>query len=152
MKTLGNPVDKQALIERLKNVRGDSPRAWGRMSAHQMICHLNDSFRLVLGEKQVSPVDNFYKRTVMKWAALSLPIPWPHGTKTMPEVDQEFGGTPPVDFDKDQQEIVSLTERFASKPECLASAKHPFFGRMTIKEWMRWAYLHMDHHLRQFNC
>jgi len=152
MKTLSHPADKQALIERIQKVRSDSPRAWGRMSAHQMICHLNDSFRLVLGEKQAGSVDNLFTRTVMKWAALSLPIPWPHGTKTMAEVDQEFGGTPPVDFEKDRQVIVSLTERFAGKPAYLTSAKHPFFGKMTIDEWMRWAYLHMDHHLRQFNC
>jgi hypothetical protein len=27
---------------------------------------------------------------------------------------------------------------------------HPIFGRMTEAEWMRWGYLHTDHHLRQF--
>jgi hypothetical protein len=24
------------------------------------------------------------------------------------------------------------------------------FGRMSQAAWLRWAYLHMDHHLRQF--
>jgi hypothetical protein len=24
------------------------------------------------------------------------------------------------------------------------------FGPMTEKDWMRWGYLHADHHLRQF--
>ena len=152
MKTLGNPADKQALLDRLNQVRSDSPRAWGKMSAPQMICHLNDAFRMALGEKQVSATDNFFSRTVMKWAALRLPIPWPHGIKTMPEVDQQIGGTPSAGFEKDQREIVSLTERFMGNPEYLASAKHPFFGKLTVEEWMRWAYLHMDHHLRQFNC
>jgi hypothetical protein len=152
MKTLSDPATQQSIIDRLQQVRSDSPRAWGKMSAHQMICHLSDSFRLVLGEKPASSVETFFKRTVMKWAALSLPIPWPHGTPTMPEVDQELGGTPPVDFEKDRQEVVSLTERFAGQPAWLATAKHPFFGKMSVGEWMRWAYLHMDHHLRQFNC
>jgi hypothetical protein len=27
---------------------------------------------------------------------------------------------------------------------------HPMFGGMTAKDWMRWGYLHADHHLRQF--
>jgi Protein of unknown function (DUF1569) len=27
---------------------------------------------------------------------------------------------------------------------------HPLFGRMSASSWMRWAYLHADHHLRQF--
>ncbi len=29
-------------------------------------------------------------------------------------------------------------------------ATHPYFGNLTKWEWMRWAYLHADHHLRQF--
>lgn len=27
---------------------------------------------------------------------------------------------------------------------------HPIFGRLSRAAWLRWAYLHMDHHLRQF--
>ncbi len=152
MKTLANPQDKQSLLERLARVCSDSPRAWGKMSAPQMICHLCDSFRLALGEKCVTPVDNFISRSVVKWIALELPVPWIHGIKTVPEVDQLVGGTPPAEFGTDKRELDSLTERFTGKPACLATAKHPFFGKMSVEEWMRWGYLHMDHHLRQFNC
>ncbi len=28
--------------------------------------------------------------------------------------------------------------------------RHPVFGLMTRAQWGRWAYRHMDHHLRQF--
>jgi hypothetical protein len=27
---------------------------------------------------------------------------------------------------------------------------HPIFGAMSERAWLRWGYLHMDHHLRQF--
>ena len=27
---------------------------------------------------------------------------------------------------------------------------HPVFGPMTRGAWLRWGYLHTDHHLRQF--
>jgi prephenate dehydrogenase len=27
---------------------------------------------------------------------------------------------------------------------------HPMFGPMSPEDWMRWGYLHADHHLRQF--
>ncbi|HEV2663419.1 MAG TPA: DUF1569 domain-containing protein [Blastocatellia bacterium] len=27
---------------------------------------------------------------------------------------------------------------------------HPYFGAMSESQWMRWGYLHCDHHLRQF--
>ena len=27
---------------------------------------------------------------------------------------------------------------------------HPIFGPLTTSQWMRWGYLHVYHHLRQF--
>jgi len=152
MRTLENPRDRQELLERLAKLRSDSARVWGKMNAPQMVCHLNDSFRLVNGERPGRAVDNFFTRTVVKWLALQLPLQWTRGTPTMPEVDQFVGGTPPGDFEKDKKDLVSLTEQFAAKPAYLATARHPFFGKMSEEDWMRWGYLHMDHHLRQFGC
>lgn len=152
MNTLANPDDKKLLLERVAKLRTDSPRAWGKMSPHQMVCHLCDSSRLALGEKQAHSVSNLFKRTVMKWVALALPAPWPRGIKTMPEFDQNIGGTPPAEFEKDRSILISLTERLAKQPASVAAAVHPFFAKMAVEEWMRWAWLHMDHHLRQFGC
>ena len=152
LKTLANPDDKKLILERVANLRCDSPRAWGKMSAHQMMCHLCDSFRSKLGSKVVRSRANLFTKTVMKWFALRAPVPWPHGIGTPPELDQQIGGTPPEDFEKDRRELIALTEQFTSQSGKLDSAAHVFFGRMTVEEWMRWAWLHMDHHLRQFNC
>jgi hypothetical protein len=35
---------------------------------------------------------------------------------------------------------------------CFEGQQHPIFGPMSRSAWLRWAYLHMDHHLRQFSC
>src|SRR5687767_12292533 len=92
MKSLLNPANKKEIFERLNNVRPDSGRRWGRMTPHQMLCHLSDSFKSRFGEKANSSVSNFFTRTIMKWFALYAPMPWPPGIKTMPEMDQEIGG------------------------------------------------------------
>ena len=97
-KTLERPGDKAELLLRLANLRSDSARVWGKMSAPQMVCHLNDSYRVVSGEKPASSVENFFTRTAVKWLALELPVPWSRGLGTMPELDQLVGGTPPGDF------------------------------------------------------
>jgi len=81
------------------------------MTAHQMICHLSDSFRSALGEKQISSSSTLFKRTIYKWAALWVPLPWPHGIKTRPEMDQQQGGTQPVEFASDAH---TSSERHAS--------------------------------------
>jgi len=151
MKTLLNPKDREEIITRLQAVRPTSPRLWGKMSAHQMVCHLTDGFRMYMGLKPARPVPVPYSRTLMKWIALWAPIPWPKGFATAPELDQQAGGTQPMEFDDDVRELRNLVERF-TQARNFEWQLHPHFGQMSDREWMRLAYLHMDHHLRQFGA
>lgn len=150
MKSLANETDKADLLRRLQLVQPDSQRRWGKMTPHQMICHLNDSFKAGTGEKQVGSSSTFLSRTVMKWFALRVPLPWPHGLRTRSEMDQDRGGTRPVDFKRDAKELVATVERFSQPQRDFAWGRHPLFEDMSDAEWLRWGYLHMDHHLRQF--
>jgi hypothetical protein len=125
-----------------------STRHWGKMSPHGMICHLTDSFFLALGERSSSDVSNLLSRTVMKYFALQVALPWPKGVPTGPEVQQGAGGTPPGDFEQDRQRLLDVIERF--RVSKFQDAAHPFFGPLSPSEWLRWGYLHADHHLRQF--
>lgn len=150
MKTFSNNEDKAEIFDRLHRLRPDSPRQWGKMTAHQAICHLNDSFKCKFGERNSTQASNLFTKTFMKWFALKVPLPWPHGVKTMPENDQQIGGTPPAEFERDRRELETMIERFCQPSKDLALQPHPYFGQMTEAEWMRWGYLHCDHHLRQF--
>ena len=152
MKTLLNPRNQEEIIARLQAVRPTSPRLWGNMTAHQMVCHLTDGFRMYMGLKPVRPVPVPYPRSLVKWIALWAPIPWPKGFKTAPELDQQVGGTPPAAFDNDVRELRSLVDRLTRQPKDFQWQPHPHFGQMSDREWMRLAYLHMDHHLRQFGA
>jgi hypothetical protein len=148
MRTLLDIRDRGEVLDRLANVRLDAQPRWGTMSAHQMICHLSDSLRAALNEKYISPSTNLFKRTILKPLALWVPVPWPHGFKTRPEMDQQQGGTLPVDFAADVEELRGLFERFCTREGDFAP--HAIFGEMSKAERMRHAYLHFDHHLRQF--
>ncbi len=152
MKTLARPHDNAELLRRLQHVRPDSIRLWGRMSAHQMVCHLGDAFRMALGRRAVAPTGRLIHRTLIKWMALYLPVTWRTGILTNPEIDQECGGTRPVDFPADVKDLQALVELIAAQPASLDGRVHPLFGRMSRAAWLRWAYLHMDHHLRQFGA
>ena len=151
MKTLGNEVDRTLVLERLGRLTAESPRQWGKMTPHQMVCHLNDSFKSVIGERQLSgSKSNVLTRTVVRWIALYAPFKWPHGVPTMAENDQERGGTPPVDFQRDLDDLSSMIDRLTSAERDFQWGHHPLFAEMSERDWMRWGYLHMDHHLRQF--
>ena len=152
MKTLARPRDKAEMLQRLRAVRPESGRRWGRMSAHQMVCHLCDSFRMLQGRKPVSHATGRFQRTMLKWVALYLPFPWPPGISTSPEIDQELGGTTPVGFVEDLAELEALVDLVTSREAIFDGQTHPIFGRLSEAGWLRWAYLHMDHHLRQFGA
>lgn len=119
------------------------------MSVHQMVCHLDDSYKCALGEKQASSSSGFLQRTLVKQLALKLPLRWPKGVPTRPEVEQGKGGTPPLVFGPDLISLLAILDRFCDGLPTPCST-HPIFGAMTAKDWMRWGYLHADHHLRQF--
>jgi hypothetical protein len=150
MKTLARPRDKAEILGRLTTVRPDGRRRWGRMSAHQMVCHLADAFRMAIGERTVSPAEGLLQRTVVKWVALYAPVPWPAGIPTRPGTDQETGGTRPVEFSADLARAEALLELFTAPDRDLHRTPHPIFGGMSGAAWLRWGYLHTDHHLRQF--
>lgn len=96
MTHLGNAAVRQAILNRLAALAPESPARWGRMNANQMVCHLADSYRAVIGEKPVSPATGILQRSVVKWIALYVPLPWPKGFATRPEMEQGIGGTPPA--------------------------------------------------------
>jgi hypothetical protein len=152
MKTLARPHDKAEVLQRLRAVRPESVARWGRMSAHQMVCHLSDGFRMATGQKSVSPAAGLLHRTVVKWIVLYVPLPWPAGIRTSPEIDQALGGTGPFDYAADVEGLEALVELVTTRARSVDWQGHPLFGRLSEAAWLRWGYLHMDHHLRQFGA
>ncbi len=151
MQTLDSSVIRD-LLGRLERIRPEARALWGRMNAHQMVCHLRDSFGLAMGDKTASSDINLFNRTLMKWGALYLPVRWPKGVPTRPEMDQLGGGTRPVEFLRDRAALAAAIERFALHPDRFQPGRHPTFGELTRWEWIRWGYLHADHHFRQFGA
>lgn len=152
MHSLLNSRDKDQILARLQLVRATSQRRWGRMTAHQMICHLRDGYKLYLGLIVAAPPGFPYPSRVFKWGCLWVPIPWPRGFKTLAEIDQQKKGACLTDFENDMGELRNLIHRFTSNPRDFRWPDHPYLGHMSEREWMRLGYLHADHHLRQFGA
>lgn len=148
-KSLDDLQGRESIFRRLRTLTSDSTRRWGRMNPHEAMCHLSDSFRAMMNLMPISSKSSMFTRSLVRWIALHSMFPWPHGVKTMPEVDQEIRGTKPVEFERDKRELEVLIDRFAQRTSADLQL-HPIFGRLSNAEWQRWGYLHVDHHLRQF--
>lgn len=149
MKTLSSAGDLAGIRSRIALVCPTDARLWGAMSVHQMICHLTDAFCCPLGERVATPIKaGPIPVPIYKLLALYFPRKWPTGVPTPPEMNQQTGGTPPAEFAADRDALLVKIAQF-----CQYSgpwSPHPIFGAMTTVEWMRWGWLHTDHHLRQF--
>jgi Protein of unknown function (DUF1569) len=147
MSTLADPSVRAACRDRIRQLDPNSTQKWGRMTARQMVCHLNDSFRVGMGEKYASPASNLLQRTLIKWVALRAPLKWPPGVPTRPEIEQGRGGTPPAEWESDRAQLLGLMDAFADSQ---TFGVHPVFRKMSRRDWLTWGYRHVDHHLRQF--
>lgn len=152
MESFADPGRLDATLARLRALGPDAARRWGRMSVGQMLCHLDDSYRGVMGERPAGDVSSAFSRTVMKYVALRTPLPWPKGVPTMAEVDAERGGTPPAAFDADRARLEQSMQAFVAAAQAGRCVRHPLFGKMSAADWLRWGYAHADHHLRQFSA
>jgi hypothetical protein len=117
------------------------------MSVMQMMRHLSCSYDVALGEREVGAMEG-PPQWLLKFAALRSGLRWPKNTDTTPELiralEEETSATLPELIDETVEKMESVARGVGLRES------HPMFGRMSAKDWMRWGYLHADHHLRQF--
>jgi Protein of unknown function (DUF1569) len=152
VKSLVQPDTRAEVIARVHAVRPDNVAQFGVMTASEMIKHCVICLEAGLGLRSVSPNESFLRRTLIKYIALYAPMRWPPGFKTRPEMDVRRGGGPPGEFVSDVANLVQRLEEFGARDGHLPWPRHPMFGALNALEWKRWAYLHTDHHLRQFSA
>ena len=91
-------------------------------------------------------------RTGLKWIALYLPVRWPKGVPTFPEVDPLREGTKPEVLAADLQRLEDALDAFLDAVSQGRCVENPMMGKLSDAEWLRWGYLHADHHLQQFGA
>jgi uncharacterized protein DUF1569 len=150
VRTFARAGDHAAILGRLAALTPGHTRRWGRMNVHQAVCHMADAFRMARGTMPVAVTARWHERTLVKWIALYAPLRWPGGIPTSPELDQVTScGTQPGTFDADLAALCALArEAVGPGPR----VPHPVFGALSEPAWLRWAWLHTDHHLRQFGA
>jgi hypothetical protein len=149
---LAQQSTRDEIIARVHAVRPDNVAQFGVMTAPEMIKHCVICLEAGLGLRSIAPAETFLMRTLIKPFALYVPMRWPPGFKTRPEMDVRRDGERPGEFVSDVANLVRRVEEFGVRDSNAPWPRHPMFGAMRESEWKRWAYLHTDHHLRQFSA
>ena len=148
MNSIRNEADRAKIIERMRKLNGDEVPLWGKMTVGQMMSHLVQAGELPFVES-VPDRSNFMSRTFLKPLVLYV-LPMPKEVTTSSEMNQQENGRCPQEFEADKREAIEGINKVGTLPvgqECLS---HPFFGKMSAKEWAVIAHKHTDHHLKQF--
>ena len=147
MRTLATPHVLPSFVRRLRQLTPAHRAIWGTMSAQQMARHLADATDAVLQRRAFASRARGPSRFV-KLVALRVLPRMPRGVRSGAEPASVM--VDPAGFAADVERAVAGLEELAAAPAAALAARHPIFGAMTQRDWLRWAYLHTDHHLRQF--
>jgi Protein of unknown function (DUF1569) len=148
MPTILDPTIAGELARRIDRLGPGSPALWGMMNVHQMVCHLQDAFRVALGDIPTSLRPGLLSTRLARWMIISV-LPIPRGKAP---TSREFKTTVPAVWAEDIAKLKELMERFirrGSDPRAHWNV-HPTFGHLSTDEYGRLVAKHMDHHLSQF--
>src|ERR1700733_6928224 len=125
-------ADRTSLEQRVRALRSDSPRKWGKMSIDQMLWHVNIGLSSAAG---LTPPPTFPRpplpRPVMKFLVLN--VPWPKGAPTAPD----FVASGQYDFEAERARCLQLVETFAKVPLEGPAIEHAAFGTISCREMSR---------------
>jgi Protein of unknown function (DUF1569) len=150
MRNILNKNDYTGVVQRINKLTAQSKRRWGKMSTEQMLGHCSDQIRLALGEKQRHEKPGFFNRNIMKYFGLWLPRIPLRNLKAPVDMNQKFFGTASSDIETEKSGITNLLNQVKSLPKDSILQPHPMYGKLNRRQWGRFMYVHLDHHLRQF--
>jgi hypothetical protein len=147
MKSLFEAAKAEEVKDRMSQLRPDSQRLWGKMSAAQTLAHCSAAMEMAMGK--ICPPRILIGRLLGPLAKKSLIVKGePMRRNAMTE--KSCLVTDERNFVVERQRLRESIDRFAAGGPGLCT-KHPhfFFGPLTPVEWAALMYQHLDHHLRQ---
>ncbi|MEX0314799.1 MAG: DinB family protein [Allomuricauda sp.] len=136
----------QDFFVRIDNLQIDQKPLFGKMDAHQMICHCADFFRMAFGQKKATEYGQVDPKEITARAKQGETVPTPKGFGQV-----EKDGTQPIDFEEDKEILKKYILEFKQLGDNYVFAPHPYFGDLTREKWTGLAIYHLNHHLEQFN-
>ena len=146
MATIWDSSLRASLADRANRLRTDTKPAWGKMNASGMLAHVNDSYRMALGDLYVKPKNLPLRYPPLKQFIIYA-MPFPKGTPTAPELIARCEGANLADEQKAYEELLG---RLAAVTTETRLQDHPAFGKLTHRAYGVLIARHTDHHFRQF--
>lgn len=146
MKTVLDKSTREELIQRISKLTENSPRQWGKMNVYQMIRHCVLCEEMYLGK-------TLYKRVLIGriFGKMGLKDILTNGFKKDLRTSSDFKVKETSgNVIAEKEKWISLVKEYENYSN--DHFVHWFFGKMSKEQVGQFDYMHIDHHLRQFNC
>ncbi len=145
-----NLLDKgvaQQIIIRAGALSADSKNKWGEMNVTEMLFHCNLANEQIFDEEMEYRTPTIKQRLLKVLSLYVVPV-FPKNMRGAKRNDTK--GRININlFEEQKQKFVYLINRFPEHPLPITLI-HPAFGYLTTRQWGIAAWMHIDHHLRQF--
>lgn len=148
MKNIFDPSVTAELINRINQLKAESPAIWGKMTVDQMLAHCSVAYEMAFTKKHPKPnaVMRLILKTFVKNSVVNE-VPYAKNTRTAPA----FIITDRKDFKEEKARLIKYLEHTLALGQDHFEGKESLsFGKMTAAEWNNQFYKHLDHHLTQF--
>ncbi len=135
------------ILSRLDQLTAETKPLWGKMTAAQMLAHLNVNYDITYGNVEVKY--NAFMRFMLKLFLKKTVVgdkPYKKNSQTAPVF--EIKGD--RDFDKEKARFVDFVKTTQTKKSFFEGKVSGAFGALSTKEWSTQFYKHLDHHFNQF--
>jgi hypothetical protein len=144
--SMWDPAVRTAFAERVKTLTAAHTPRWGKFHAAAMLAHLNDSYRMCLGELKVPSKNLPLRYTPIKQLVIYV-LPFPKGAPTAPELLMRCEHASLAD---EQQAMLQMFDRLATVKPGAPLQEHPAFGVLSHDAYGVLMARHTDHHFKQF--
>ena len=148
MASLFTSTDVDALFNRIHNLQAGARPRWGTMTAASMLLHCRIVTEAIL-QQQPSDRRPQPKQWLLRTLVLNGVVKIPHGRPMPKHIAAQMAEAGDAVFEAERIRLHQAIEAFPGFQGRLNGA-HPHFGRMSHTDWGRFAWTHLDHHLRQF--
>ena len=148
MKDIFNQQTIDEFQTRIQKLNTGSKAQWGKMNVFQMLKHCTENDRMLLRERKYKRlfIGRLFGKLALK-SNIKNDAPLGKNSPTHPELVIKENG----DVTTQKQLWLNILNKYAAKRSSeYTDFVHPFFGKMDSTQVSKFAYKHIDHHLRQF--
>ncbi len=141
-----NEKSRSAILNRINALKPGSAPKWGSMTVNEMMFHCAKIHNEIIKGKQTN-INPTLRQHFLKILVLQLMKEIPKGIKTNPKYLKAKEDE--ILFETEQNHLIESVNQIANHNEEIYG-NHPLLGPLHTKQWRRFMYMHLDHHLRQF--